>query len=219
MRPTLTTRREGGRAVPLLIWRLPGPHLAISSGPLGGGIGVRGWVVNATVPLSYDRRDPEVHLAELATGLGLRGPGVGLMTALDVAEVAEAADGGVDVWATVGLGMPTWAAAPDQAPAGAVGTINIVVRVPARLSEAALVNTVATAAEAKAQALVELGIAATGTPTDATCVLCPPDGPAVGYGGPRSTWGSRIARAVHRAVLTGRAANPTGVPWSGPPVG
>ena len=39
----------------------------------------------------------------------------------------------------------------------AVGTINMLVMVPERLSDAALVNAVATATEAKAQALAERG--------------------------------------------------------------
>jgi adenosylcobinamide hydrolase len=215
VQPTLTSRSEGDRDVPLLVWRLPGPHLAISSGPLGGGIGARGWVLNATVPMSYDRNDPDVHLLELADGLGLHGPGVGLMTGVDVGEVVAATDGGVEAWATVGLSTPTWAAALEDGPA-AVGTINIVVRVPARLSEAALVNAVATVTEAKVQALFELGVAATGTPTDAICVVCRPAGPVTAYGGPRSSWGARIARAVHRVVLGGGTADR--IPWSERPV-
>ncbi len=56
------------------------------------------------------------------------------------------------------------------------GTINIVAFAPVRLSDAALVNAVATITEAKAQALWELGLAATGTATDAVTVLCPADG-------------------------------------------
>jgi adenosylcobinamide hydrolase len=84
-----------------------------------------------------------------------------------------------------------------------VGTINIVVRVPVRLSGAALVNAVATATEAKVQALHETGVRATGTASDAIVVHCPTDGAAETYGGPRSAFGARIARAVHAAVLTG----------------
>jgi adenosylcobinamide amidohydrolase len=84
-----------------------------------------------------------------------------------------------------------------------VGTINIVVAVPVRLSEAALVNAVATATEAKVQALHEAGIRATGTASDAVVVHCPTDGTAEPFGGPRSTFGARIARAVHAAVLAG----------------
>ncbi|MFR9777421.1 adenosylcobinamide amidohydrolase [Micromonospora sp. MS34] len=211
--PFLTTRPEVGWDIPLLVWRAEVPLLAVGTAPLGGGIGVRRWVVNATVPMSYDRDDPAEHLAEMADGLGLDGPGVGLLTGVDVAEVVARADTGVRVWATVGLGTPVWAAAPvPAAPAQRVGTVNIVGYVPARLSEAALINAVATATEAKAQAIWELGLPATGTPTDAVTLLCPADGEPAPYGGPRSTWGAPLARAVHAAVLAG-GAGPV-VPWS-----
>lgn len=211
--PFLTTRHEAGWDIPLLAWRAEEPLLAVGTAPLGGGIGVRRWVVNATVPMSYDRDDPADHLAELADGLGLAGPGVGLLTGVDVADVVARADGGVRVWATVGLGTPVWAAAPAPAtPAQRVGTVNIVGYVPVRLSEAALVNAVATVTEAKAQAIWELGLAATGTPTDAVTLLCPADGEPAPYGGPRSTWGAPLARAVHAALLAGGAG--IVVPWS-----
>ncbi|MBC8989899.1 adenosylcobinamide amidohydrolase [Micromonospora chalcea] len=218
--PFLTTRSEAGWDIPLLVWRAETPLLAVGSAPLGGGIGVRGWVLNATVPMSYDRDDPAAHLAELAHGLGLGGPGVGLLTGVDVTEVVSRADGGVRVWATVGLGTPVWAAATEAAavvpepapPAQRVGTVNIVAYVPQRLGDAALVNAVATATEAKAQAIWELGLPATGTPTDAVTVLCPADGDPAPYGGPRSAWGAPLARAVHAAVRSGGAG--TVVPWS-----
>jgi adenosylcobinamide amidohydrolase len=199
----------------MLVWRLPGPLLAISSAPLGGGIGRRDWVVNATVDLAYGRDDPDVHLASLADDLGLTGAGVGLLTAVDVAEVIRTVDEGVVVWSTVGLGTPLPAAAPASLTVDAPGTVNIVAYVPARLGDAALVNAVATVTEAKAQALTELGIAATGTATDAVTVLCAPTGPVEAYGGPRSRWGARLARAVHEGVLErGRAYLQSGLPWS-----
>jgi adenosylcobinamide amidohydrolase len=75
--------------------------------------------------------------------------------------------------------------------------------VPVRLSEAALVNAAITATEAKVQALHDAGVPATGTASDATVVHCPTDGAAESYGGPRSTYGARIARATHSAVLAG----------------
>jgi adenosylcobinamide amidohydrolase len=206
VRPTLTNRIENGIHVPVLVWSLARPMRAIASAALGGGLGHRDWVINATVPLTYDRHDPDVHLGEMAARLGLSGAGVGLMTAVDVARYVEADDGGVLAVLTVGLSEPTWAAAPDGDPDHRPSTINAVITVPVRLSDAALVNAIATVAEAKAQALRELGVAGTGTATDATCVLCPVDGPAEPYGGPRSTWGARIARAVHAGVRAGGAA-------------
>jgi len=161
-------------------------------------------VLNAQVPASYGRRDPDHHLAKLAVSLGLPGRGVGMLTAADVREVMVTSDEGVGVSATVGLGHPTRAAAPaDGRPDSLVGTINIVVVVPERLSDAALVNAVCTATEAKAQALGDSGMEATGTATDAVCIACPADGRLHTFGGPRSIWGSRLARAVHAAVLAG----------------
>jgi adenosylcobinamide amidohydrolase len=203
--PELTYRREDGLDLPVLVWRPARPALAISSAALGGGIGTRCWVVNATVPMSYARTDPDVHLAELADGLGLTGVGTGLLTGVDVGSVATVEDEGVTVSATVGLSDPIWAAAPPS-PGSSLGTVNVVAWVPARLAEGALVNAVATIAEAKVQALIELDIPGTGTCTDATVVACRPDGPVESYGGPRSTWGSRLARAVYHAVREGGRA-------------
>ena len=196
-----------GRRWPVQVWRFARPLRAISCGPYGGGLGERSWVLNASVPRDYDRRDPDAHVAELAADLNLAGLGAGMLTAVDVNDAGVAADGGVHVVATVGLGHPTLAAAPE----GAVGqppsgTINIVGFLPVALSGAALVNAVATVTEAKVQALVGRGFDATGTATDALFLGCPVVEPGVAveaFGGPRSTWGSRLARAVHAAVDEG----------------
>jgi adenosylcobinamide amidohydrolase len=197
--------RQDDRQLPVLIWRLPARSRAIASAPHGGGVGARRWVVNAQVPPSYGRRDPDHHLGKLGVSLGLPGRGVGMLTAADVRGVQHASDGGVHAAVTVGLGHPTRAAAPDAArPASLVGTINAVVWVPEALSDAALVNAVATATEAKSQALWDMGLDATGTATDAVCIACPDDGPRHAFGGPRSIWGARLARAVHAAVAPGR---------------
>ncbi|WP_026212486.1 adenosylcobinamide amidohydrolase [Longispora albida] len=217
-----------GQEMPILYWNFRRPLLGISSGTLGGGLGERHWALNASVPMSYDRDDPGTHLAELGAALGLAGPGTGLMTGVDVRDAVTAEDGGVSVSATVGLGSPAWAAAPDGHlrrlrprtgedvqpgvpvlgnnvgdPGGAYrpGTVNLVGFLPVRLGDAALVNAVATVAEAKAQAMWELGIEATGTASDAVALFCPLDGPAEPYGGPRSAWGARLARAVHAAIM------------------
>ena len=116
-------------------------------------------------------------------------------------------DGGVQVDVSVGVTVPTWAAAPDDPldPLGGAGpgTINIVGIVPERLSRAAMVNAVMTATEAKAQALWDAGVPATGTASDAVCIACPDEGIAHSFGGPRSPWGARLARAVYRAVAAG----------------
>jgi adenosylcobinamide hydrolase len=197
-------RQEEGRSWPVLVWRSPVPLRMVASAPHGGGLGLRRWIVNAQVPAAYGRRDPDHHLSKLGISLGLPGRGVGMLTAADVRARSVAGDAGVEATATIGLGHPTWAAAPPESrPFSLVGTINVVVLVPERLSDAALVNAVATVTEAKAQALWDRGVAATGTATDAVVIACPEDGRSHAFGGPRSIWGSRIARAVHTAITAG----------------
>jgi len=229
-------REEDGAGLAATLWRA-GPGLRmISSALLGGGIGPAGWVLNAQVAGGYSRMDPVGHLRELAASYGLRGPGVGMLTAASVDRTVRRTDEGVTASATVGLRVPTWAAVPagtadpelapmhlpvterrpaekavaEKAVAEAAewrpGTINIVVEVPVALSDAALVNAVMTATEAKTQALLEAGYPCTGTASDAICVAAPIPGGGneeEPFAGPRSRWGGRIARAVHAAVHAG----------------
>ncbi|MEU4090403.1 adenosylcobinamide amidohydrolase [Streptomyces aureus] len=205
------TRVEDGERLNALFWRAGAGWRMVSSAVLGGGIGERAWVLNAQVSHGYRRTDPGAHLAELARTAGAEGPGVGLMTAADVTRYAVGHDSGAEALATAGLGVRGWAAAPAESGPRPVapGTINIVAAVPVPLSDAALVNAVATATEAKVQALLEAGYDCSGTPTDAVCVAARIPGPgeeAHAFAGPRSLWGSRLARAVHAAVR-GAAAN------------
>lgn len=205
-------------ALPALVWRAgPGWRMAATT-VLGGGLGERGWVLNVQVPHGYAREDPQAHLRELAVGLGLPGAGVGMLTAARVAAATTAADGRVEVIATVGLGRPTWAAAPEEpetwrgrAAVVRPGTINLLVVVPVPLDDGAMLNAIATTTEAKTQALLEHGWACTGTASDAVCIAAPmlrehaarSAGAAEPFAGPRSRWGARIARAVHAAVRAG----------------
>lgn len=209
MRWEMRWQHQDGERLPVALWR-PGPgYRMISSAVAGGGIGPREWVLNAQVPATYSRTDPAVHVAELAAGLGLDGAGVGLLTAARVTDAVHCEDDGVCVAATVGLRVPTWAAAPagpagrEPAPAWRPGTINIIVSVPVPLRDAAYVNAVLTATEAKTQAVLAAGFRATGTASDAICVAAPAAGEPEDFAGPRSRWGARIARAVHAAVHTG----------------
>ncbi|AZM63984.1 adenosylcobinamide amidohydrolase [Streptomyces sp. WAC 01438] len=203
--PRRLTRVEDGETLHALLWPAGPGHRMISSAVLGGGIGERAWVLNAQVSHGYRRTDPDRHLAGLAAAAGTRGPGVGLMTAADVSAYAHAHDEGTEAFVTAGIDVRGWAAASGSGPGGpqAPGTINIVAAVPVPLSDAALVNAVATVTEAKVQALVEAGLDCSGTPTDAVCVAARTPGPGEethAFAGPRSLWGARLARAVHRAV-------------------
>ncbi len=200
--PVLVEQADGR---PALLWQAAEPVRAISTTVLGGGIGERAWIVNAHVPLDFSAADPAAEAAAAAAHLGCHGSGIGFLTAARVGDVCTAEDEGVRCDATVGISVPTWAAAPDGAWSEWVaGTINLVCWVPAPLSDAALANALVTATEAKSQALLEAGVPGTGTASDAVAVCCPPGG-GEPYGGPRSRWGARLARAVHGAVAAGTA--------------
>jgi adenosylcobinamide amidohydrolase len=212
IRPQLLTRAEAGRDWPVLVWA-PGPGWrAVSTALVGGGIVPCAWWLDAQVDKEYFHPDPVAHAREVAAGLGLApDAGVAMLTAADVRRWTVADDEGVLAAATVGLGLPVLAAVPAEVAAREaaepVGTVNILVAVPAPLSDAALVNAVVTATEAKVQALAEAGLRATGTSSDAVCVACVDTRGAEPepYGGPRSLWGARLARAVHAAVAEGTA--------------
>ncbi len=91
-------------------------------------------------------------MPELASARGLTGPGVGMLTAVDLRHLCREEDGGARVDVSVGITFPTWAAAPDEpvdrsgldGPSAdssrphragtAPGTINIVGIVPDQLS-------------------------------------------------------------------------------------
>ncbi|MGW0198792.1 adenosylcobinamide amidohydrolase [Nonomuraea sp. NPDC003201] len=203
----LTYRVEDGARLGALLWEFGPGWRMISSALLGGGIGPREWVLNAQVVAGYSRMDPVDHLLSL----GPAGDGVGMLTAAAVDRCVRASDGGVEAYATVGLRVPTWAATPEgstdpELAPMRVGTINIVTVLPVAMTDAALVNAVMTVTEAKSQALIEAGFPCTGTASDAVCVAAPADGPAELFGGPRSEWGARAARAVHAAVRQGAEA-------------
>jgi adenosylcobinamide hydrolase len=195
-----------GTAFPVLVWRFAPPMLAISSAPVGGGIGTRSWVVNAQVPRDYARTDLSAHVGDIAIANGCAGDGVGMLTAASVDGVSSASEAGIEVWATVGVRLVTWAAdADDRAFEWTPGTINVVAIIPVRCTEAALVNAVMTATEAKTQALFDRGVPGTGTASDAVCIVCPASGAAELFAGPRSPLGAALARVVHAAVAGGIA--------------
>lgn len=233
MQPTLHHRREDHEHLPFLVWAFPRPRPTASTAAVGGGVGSRAWILNAMVPRDYARTDLEQHVGELATSVTLTGSGVGLLTAVDVSRRRFAELDGVTVCSTVGvtdrirvdrrIALPDLVPRPDGSeptdspvPGGArsgpepestgrhrAGTINIVVTLPVRLDEAALLDALTIATEAKVAALLDTGIDATGTPTDSVTVCADPTGPAERFAGSGTAWGSRLGRLVHETVHAG----------------
>ncbi|WP_430480299.1 adenosylcobinamide amidohydrolase [Streptomyces sp. P11-1] len=174
-------------------------EIAAAEGLTGPGAGL----MTAAEVAAYTTGHDGGVTATVTTGLGVRGwAAAPETTAPETAAPEFAADKTV---------TPETAAPETEDPATRIrtqprpGTVNIVVGLPVALSDAALVNAVATATEAKVQALLDAGLDCSGTPTDAVCIAAPEPGPDGGepFAGPRSPWGARIARAVHTAVLAG----------------
>ena len=100
----------------MLVWRFPEPVRAIATTVLGGGIGVRGWVLNAEVPSDFHVADPGAHAAAIGSDLGLDpGAGIGFLTAAPVFDVTTHCDGGARCDATVRVVTTENASAPVAA--------------------------------------------------------------------------------------------------------
>ncbi|MGG1515562.1 adenosylcobinamide amidohydrolase [Paenibacillus oryzisoli] len=199
------------------------PLRTLNSSPWGGGFGWHRHLVNRQVSKFYNEPNP---LQEMETFLEREGlePGAtaGMLTAAYVADVGhhaivwpeEKTAAGVAVlrveaWVTVGLGNKARAGASQDASRlflETIGTINTIVVVEGALTDAAMVNAVITATEAKAAALQALGItidgeAATGTTTDAVLIAATGQGPTYHYAGTATTLGYFIGRTVYEAIL------------------
>ncbi|MFL5820204.1 MAG: adenosylcobinamide amidohydrolase [Solirubrobacteraceae bacterium] len=194
----------------MLVAELEGAHRCLSSAVLGGGLGwMRTWI-NLGVPADYDRHDPRAHLE--GESVGLKGPVVGMLTAVDVSTYTRGDQGEARALATVGARHALAAAGTRPRALPRAGTINLLVVVREPLTDAGLAGALQTAVEAKAQALADARVAAangggwaTGTATDSVCVACPPGGRAK-FAGPVTGVGASLARAVHAAVLAGAVA-------------
>jgi len=210
-----------------LILRFPKPRRVLSSAVLGGGLRSCNFVLNHQIPSSLrgpERqvfRNPSRYLRTVATALGLKGRGVGLMTAVPMDRLVcvrrEARNLWVEGFITVGTANAVRAGDPATADLPvSVGTINIILVTNVRLTSPAMVEAVQVVTEAKTATLAEAkvfskvsGVLATGTGTDATVILSG-HGPRVQYVGTHTRMGALISRAVVDGVLDGvRPQSPT----------
>lgn len=187
----------------------------LSSAVLGGERRRAKFIFNHTVEKNYRSDNPAEDLARLAKKMNLGKDVLGLMTAVDVRRtvMSSGTRQGLAVAAlcTAGVGNPCSAgslAAANESVA-APGTINIVVLIDGNLTEAAMVNAVITATEAKTMALFQAGIrlpdgaVATGTTTDAIVIACTGRGKPLPYAGAATDLGFLVGRTVCRAVAQG----------------
>jgi len=142
---------------------------------------------------------------------------VGLLTARDVRsfDTAEAGDAELHACCVATVGLANALAAGDPPGNAAPGTINLCVRVSTPLSEEALLEALALAAEARTAAMLEArlpsplsGRPASGTGTDCIVVaapVAPPSAARLAYAGKHTRVGSRLGAAVRDAVARGIA--------------
>ena len=187
---------------------------AVSSAIVGGGLTETRAIVNLHVPKAFHCQESEGVLADFAHRRAIASPFVGLLTGAptEQAEVAMERRGDLAAWAVVTVGLSNRSAAGRSALAAwQPSTINTIVVVDADPEDAALVNLVITATEAKALALEEAGVRSleggvvTGTSTDAVVIAATGRGPRCRFGGPVSELGWLVARAVKSAMDAGVA--------------
>lgn len=203
LRGVVYERRDGSVAL-----RLDAPWQVLSSAVLGGGRRHARGVVNLHIPATYRGDHPERDLRDAARTLGLAGPVVGLMTAVDLAaaRVVAGQAGGAAVRAVITVGLRN-ASRPGEPAVRAPGTINAIFLCEARLREAAAIELAMLLAEAKAATLIESGLRtssgrrASGTSTDAVAILWRrARGPEVRHAGAATELGELAGRIMIEAI-------------------
>ncbi len=181
-----------------MVWRFPRAMLSVSSAPLGGGIGPA--PLGASTPrcptptAASTRRAPDRAGRRLRPrrpgGRDAHGGGRRRASSAPPRAGRRADAHGRAHPSDLGRRRRTSrhrrTGTDDGAGARCRARSTSSVRLPARLLPAALVNALVTATEAKTQALWDLGIAATGTASDALCASSArADGRRAAFGGPR----------------------------------
>jgi len=166
-----------------------GPFRAASTGT-NGGIRTVLTLFNHTVPAGWDHDNPGKGLASVAAGAGLSTDFFGLLTQVPVQQCCVLQYDFVTVFITAGV---------RREPPESAGTINIIVTSSEGMSDAALLETILVATEAKAEALSVLDLPLSGTPTDAVIVAS--ENAMVHAGAGRITEiGSRVRAAVLHGI-------------------
>jgi len=195
---------------PVAIIRLPSNFRTLSSTIMGGGYIETDTLFIFEVPLGYDERDPEGDLEKVCREYGLGPPCVGFMTAADVRKVITVTKetvNGVTAVTVATAGTTNALVAGEQISQDILdslnkrkaGTINIITAVDVPLEDCGMANAIMTMTEAKAAALKDVGLNATGTTSDAVAICCPP-GKGGKYAGTATDVGVAVARSVRAAV-------------------
>ena len=191
------------------------PLKVLSSAVLGGNLRQARYIINHTVDKNYNGSDPEQDLKQVAERMQLEQDVVGMMTAVSIIHTVLSCGNqkelAVAALCTVGVGNPGVAGVPASKLQSKIqpGTINIILLIDGNLSDAAMVNAVITATEAKTRALFKAKISLpngepiTGTTSDAMVVSCTGRGKNQYYAGTATDLGYLIGQTVYNAVSQG----------------
>lgn len=186
----------------MLSWSITRP--GFQTGRRVAWLGVR----NADLPAS---EDPIDSISRLMADADL-GDAVTLVTSRDITRYHVAQTEVDDVAAacltTVGLSNGERVGQRCREPVPLPGTINMLVHVSCPLSEAALIETISIASEARTAAvldarIVRAGVAVTGTGTDCIVVATPVGQAGARFAGLHTAIGEAVGNAVYRAVREG----------------
>lgn len=179
------------------------PLKILSSCILRGGFSSAKFILNHHVNKNYYSDSPDEDMQEVVRKLSINENAVGMMTAVDLENVSIKTE--KYVTAVVTGGVSNALASGEKGSSG--GTINIILLIDADLCDAAMVNAVIIATEAKTLALRDLDIKsnismeiATGTSTDSIVVACTRRGELLRYAGPATALGECIGLATRKAV-------------------
>jgi len=194
------------------------PWKTLSSAYFNGGFAKARSILNMRVPRNYDHKDPDGDIRRTIEKLGLPKPVIGMMTAVNMENVAvvnkEDEEGKLAVTAIVTSGISNAATAGERPRFPALeGTINVILLVDGNFSFGGLVGSVMVATEAKTVALRELDIQsfsmdstydlstnlASGTTTDSVTVSCTGKGERIDF----NTTGIEIGRLIGLATKEG----------------
>jgi adenosylcobinamide hydrolase len=189
--------------------RSASPLTVLSSAIVGGGFRRVSHILNAHVDKDYASANPKADLRSLARRSGVKGPFVGLLTAvyLRKARLAFFEADGLSVGALITAGVGNAVCAGITQPyRPQAGTINIILLLDANLSRSAMLNAFITATEAKTAVIQSRDIRtpdgdlATGTSTDTITIATTGKGKLQNYAGSVTILGWLIARAVRQAL-------------------
>ena len=199
---------------PWLVVHFSEPQVCLSWAAVNGGK-----VQTPTVAWYYLSPEEQPHAGELGGYLRLKldeahlHGAIGLLTTRKRYGHTEASVEWEQVraWALATVGLRDAVRVGDEPNAGpAAATVNLLCQVSLPLTDAAMLEAVSVAAEARTAAILESGVrsvvsgrSATGTPSDCIVIACPPNGLEDPRAGKGTSVGHVIGQAVYQAVSSG----------------